>query len=95
MDNNGLQLKQICKAYDARHPVVSDVTLTLSPGQCMVLVGPSGSGKTTLLRLIAGLETADQGAVFINGQDVSALAPKDRDVAMVMQAAPLYPHMTV
>ncbi len=91
----GLQLNQIAKAYDARQPVVSDVTLSLSLGECMALVGPSGSGKTTLLRLIAGLETADQGTVLINGQDVSALGPKERNVSMVMQGAPLYPHMTV
>jgi multiple sugar transport system ATP-binding protein len=95
MDNSGLQLNQISKAYDAGQPVVSDVTFALSSGQCMVLVGPSGSGKTTLLRLIAGLEAMDQGTVYIHGQDVSAQSPQDRNVAMVLQGAPLYPHMTV
>ena len=54
-------MNQISKAYDTGRPVVSDVSLTLSAGECMVLVGPSGSGKTTVLRLVAGLETVDKG----------------------------------
>jgi multiple sugar transport system ATP-binding protein len=61
----------------------------------MVLVGPSGSGKSTALRMLAGLEEIDSGQIFIGDQDVSYLAPKDRDIAMVFQNYALYPHMTV
>jgi multiple sugar transport system ATP-binding protein len=61
----------------------------------MVLVGPSGSGKTTALRMLAGLEEVDAGAVFIGDRDVSDVAPKERDVAMVFQNYALYPYLTV
>jgi len=61
----------------------------------MVLVGPSGCGKSTLLRIIAGLEEATRGRIVIGGKDVTDLAPRDRDIAMVFQSYALYPHMTV
>jgi multiple sugar transport system ATP-binding protein len=61
----------------------------------MVLVGPSGCGKSTTLRMIAGLESISRGSLFIGGQRVNEVAPKDRDIAMVFQAYALYPHMTV
>ena len=61
----------------------------------MVLVGPSGCGKSTLLRMIAGLEEVTAGAVRIGGADVTELAPRHRDIAMVFQSYALYPHMTV
>lgn len=61
----------------------------------LVLLGPSGCGKTTALRCIAGLETPDEGEIYIGDTLVNALDPKDRDVAMVFQSYALYPHMTV
>ena len=61
----------------------------------MVLVGPSGSGKTTALRMLAGLEEVDAGALWIGERDVTDVAPKDRDVAMVFQSYALYPYLTV
>ena len=61
----------------------------------MVLVGPSGCGKSTLLRLIAGLEDVTAGDISIGGRDVTDLAPRERDIAMVFQNYALYPHMTV
>src|SRR5256886_12637703 len=61
----------------------------------MVLGGPSGSGKTTALRMLAGLEEVDAGAILIGGKDVTDLAPKRRDVAMVFQNYALYPYLTV
>src|SRR5438067_5450330 len=61
----------------------------------MVLVGPSGCGKTTLLRMLAGLETASEGRITIGDRDVTKLAPRERDVAMVFQNYALYPHMSV
>ena len=61
----------------------------------LVLLGPSGCGKTTALRCIAGLETPEEGEIYIGDTLVNALDPKDRDVAMVFQSYALYPHMTV
>jgi multiple sugar transport system ATP-binding protein len=61
----------------------------------MVLVGPSGCGKSTLLRTIAGLEQVSVGRVYIDGKDVTDMAPRERDIAMVFQNYALYPHMTV
>src|SRR4051794_41722317 len=61
----------------------------------MVLVGPSGCGKSTLLRMIAGLEEVTEGQISIDGADVTELAPRRRDIAMVFQSYALYPHMSV
>ena len=74
---------------------VDDVSLEIEDGEFLVLVGPSGCGKSTLLRMIAGLEEISDGAIAIGDRDVSDLAPRDRDVAMVFQSYALYPHMTV
>ena len=72
-----------------------DLHLHVGDGEFMVLVGPSGSGKTTALRMLAGLEEVDAGAIWIGDRDVTDVAPKDRDVAMVFQNYALYPHMSV
>ncbi|RLE75592.1 MAG: sugar ABC transporter ATP-binding protein [Thermoprotei archaeon] len=74
---------------------VDRVTFEVKDKEFVVLLGPSGSGKTTTLRIIAGLETPDEGEIYIGGQLVNDLPPKDRDVAMVFQSYALYPHMTV
>ena len=76
-------------------PAVDAFDLEIADGEFMVLVGPSGSGKTTALRMLAGLEEVDAGAVMIGGRDVTDVAPKDRDVAMVFQNYALYPYLTV
>jgi multiple sugar transport system ATP-binding protein len=75
--------------------VVHDITLTIRDQEFMVLVGPSGCGKTTCLRMIAGLEEATDGLVWIGDRVVNGLEPKDRDIAMVFQNYALYPHMNV
>ena len=73
---------------------VDDVSLEIADGEFLVLVGPSGCGKSTLLRMIAGLEEITAGDVYIGDRDVTDLAPRNRDVAMVFQSYALYPHMT-
>ncbi|MEO2020946.1 MAG: ABC transporter ATP-binding protein, partial [Pirellulaceae bacterium] len=74
---------------------VNHIYLHVQDQELVVLVGPSGCGKTTALRLIAGLEEADSGEIFIGGRSVLTIPPKDRDIAMVFQNYALYPHMTV
>ncbi|MBK1787477.1 ABC transporter ATP-binding protein [Prauserella cavernicola] len=74
---------------------VDALDLRVADGEFLVLVGPSGSGKSTALRMLAGLEGCDEGRILIGGDDVTAVHPKDRDIAMVFQNYALYPHMTV
>ena len=75
--------------------VVDDFDLEVADGELVVLVGGSGSGKSTILRMLAGLESVTGGTIRIAGRDVTALPPRQRDVAMVFQDYALYPHMTV
>src|SRR3954464_626264 len=72
-----------------------ELDLVVDEGELFVLLGASGSGKTTALRLVAGLESATEGRILLDGDDVTDLAPAKRDVAMVFQHLALYPHMTV
>jgi multiple sugar transport system ATP-binding protein len=76
-------------------PAVDALDLTIDDGEFLVLVGPSGCGKSTSLRMLAGLEEIDDGRILIGDRDVTDVAPKDRDIAMVFQNYALYPHMTV
>jgi multiple sugar transport system ATP-binding protein len=76
-------------------PAVDKLNLTVNDGEFLVLVGPSGCGKSTSLRMLAGLEEIDSGRILIGDRDVTNVAPKDRDIAMVFQSYALYPHMTV
>ncbi|MBS2963678.1 ABC transporter ATP-binding protein [Actinocrinis puniceicyclus] len=78
-----------------KNPAVDCLNLTIGSGEFMVLLGASGCGKTTALRMLAGLETVDSGAVFIDGVDVTETQPGERDIAMVFQNYALYPQMTV
>lgn len=90
-----LHIRDITKAYGRDARVLRGVTLDVSAGEICTLIGPSGSGKTTLLRLIAGLEVLDGGTIALNDTDIGNVVPQQRDMAMVFQGAPLYPHMTV
>ncbi|MFM9135947.1 MAG: ABC transporter ATP-binding protein, partial [bacterium] len=76
-------------------PAVSHLDLEVREGEFLVLVGPSGCGKSTSLRAVAGLEPVSEGRILIGDRDVTRVAAKDRDVAMVFQNYALYPHMTV
>ncbi len=89
-----VEYENVAKSFGTTQ-ILSDINLIINPGEFSVFVGPSGSGKSTLLRLLAGLESTDSGRTFIGGQEVTRLAPKDRDVAMVFQNYALYPHMSV
>ncbi|MDQ1628471.1 MAG: multiple sugar transport system ATP-binding protein [Actinomycetota bacterium] len=79
----------------AERPAVDKLNIDIEDGEFLVLVGPSGCGKSTSLRMLAGLEEVTDGAIRIGDRDVTNLAPKDRDIAMVFQNYALYPHMTV
>jgi multiple sugar transport system ATP-binding protein len=76
-------------------PAVNELNLTVADGELLVLVGPSGSGKSTALRMLAGLEPLDNGRILIGDRDVSAVRPRDRDIAMVFQNYALYPNLDV
>jgi multiple sugar transport system ATP-binding protein len=76
-------------------PAVDGIDLEIADGEFLVLVGPSGCGKSTTLRMLAGLEEVNSGRILIGDRDITNLAPKDRDIAMVFQNYALYPHMTV
>ena len=89
-----ITLDHVGKAFSGT-TAVDDVSLEIADGEFLVLVGPSGCGKSTLLRLIAGLEEPTSGSIAIGGRDVTELAPRERDIAMVFQSYALYPHMTV
>ena len=90
-----VRLEHVTKRY-GEVTAVDDVTLEVRSGEFFVLVGPSGCGKSTLLRLIAGLEEVTSGTIYIGGERVNHLPPRERDVAMVFESPnyALYPHLT-
>ncbi len=88
-------LRNVSKVYPGGVVAVKDSDLSVESREFLVVVGPSGCGKSTLLRIIAGLEDATTGEVWINNALVNLIPAKDRDIAMVFQNYALYPHMTV
>ena len=87
-------IKQLTKRFGTV-VAVNKVDLEVPDKKFVVLLGPSGCGKTTVLRCIAGLETPEEGKIYIGDRLVNELEPKERDIAMVFQTYALYPHMTV
>ena len=89
-----IEVSHLSKRFH-RHVALDDVSFTVQQGELLALLGPSGSGKTTLLRIIAGLERADSGAVFFDGDDAARRDPRDRGVGFVFQHYALFRHMSV
>ncbi|MBF2046186.1 MAG: ABC transporter ATP-binding protein [Leptolyngbya sp. IPPAS B-1204] len=87
-------LEQICRRFNPT-TAIEAITFEVPDGQFWVLVGPSGCGKSTILRLIAGLDTASSGDIYIGDRLVNQVPARQRDVAMVFQNYALYPHMSV
>ncbi|AKL86242.1 YurJ [Bacillus atrophaeus UCMB-5137] len=91
-----LTFEHIKKTYGSQSNLtVKDFDLEVKDKELLVLVGPSGCGKSTTLRMVAGLESISEGSLYIGGQLVNDMPPKERDIAMVFQNYALYPHMTV
>src|SRR5215471_178100 len=91
---SSVTLRGVRKSFGSTE-VLHGVDVAVEDGEFCVLVGPSGCGKSTLLRMIAGLEEISAGTISIGAKVVNAVAPKERDIAMVFQNYALYPHMSV
>ena len=94
MTAGALTLERITRRF-GEHTAVDNVSLEVPAGQLLALIGASGSGKTTTLRITAGYETPDSGRVVLDGRDITALPPQQRDFGMVFQHYALFPHMPV
>jgi alpha-glucoside transport system ATP-binding protein len=90
-----VSIRKVVKAYEGDVQAVKGIDLEIEDHEFVVLVGPSGCGKSTTLRMIAGLEEITAGEVWIGGDVVNDVPPRDRDIAMVFQNYALYPHMSV
>lgn len=88
-----IAIQKVKRSYGST-PVLKEVNLNVADGEFISLLGPSGCGKSTLLRLIAGLDFPDNGKILVDGKDITGLAARARDIAMVFQNYALYPHMT-
>ena len=88
-------LRHVYKVYEGSVRAVNDFDLNIKDKEFVVFVGPSGCGKSTTLRMIAGLEEITAGQLYIDGELMNDVEPKNRDIAMVFQSYALYPHMTV
>jgi len=90
-----VELKGIKKVYEGGVTAVEDCNVVIEDKEFVVLVGPSGCGKSTTLRMVAGLEDITEGELYIDGELMNDVPPKDRNIAMVFQNYALYPHMSV
>lgn len=91
-----MQIERLTKRYEpGAQPAVNNVSLAIDRQEFFALLGPSGCGKTTLLRLVAGFETADSGAIAIDGADMAGVPPYRRPVNIMFQNYALFPHMNV
>ena len=90
-----VELKSISKVYEGNVRAVDNANIVVEDKEFVVFVGPSGCGKSTTLRMVAGLEDITEGELYIDGELMNDVPPKDRNIAMVFQNYALYPHMTV
>ena len=90
-----VSVRKVVKEYDGGVQAVKGIDLDIADHEFVVLVGPSGCGKSTTLRMVAGLEEITAGEIWIDGDVVNDVPPRDRDIAMVFQNYALYPHMSV
>ncbi|MCX5139253.1 MULTISPECIES: ABC transporter ATP-binding protein [unclassified Streptomyces] len=89
-----ITLNNVSKAYGRSSRAVDRLSLSIDPGEFVVLLGPSGCGKSTVLRMIAGLEDVTEGEILLDGEPANHLTPRERGMAMVFQNFALYPTMT-
>jgi putative spermidine/putrescine transport system ATP-binding protein len=89
-----VELRDLHRHYGAVH-ALDGLDLSLAPGELVVLLGPSGCGKTTALRILAGLDVATSGSVWVGERDITRVSANKRDMGMVFQAYSLFPHLTV
>ena len=87
-------IKNLEKSF-GDNKIINNFNINIEDGEFIVLVGPSGCGKSTLLRMISGLESIDQGEIFLDNKLINNLIPSKREIAMVFQSYALYPHMNV
>lgn len=92
--SRSIALRDVSKRYGPGSLAVERVSLTVEPGEFLVLLGPSGCGKSTVLRMIAGLEDITEGELLLDGEYANHVPPSERDIAMVFQSFALYPNMT-
>lgn len=90
-----LRVESLTKIYDGAVKAVDDVSLSVNRGEIFGLLGGSGCGKSTLLRMLAGFETPTKGKIFLEGQDITNLAPHQRPINMMFQSYALFPHLSV
>jgi multiple sugar transport system ATP-binding protein len=90
-----VKLDRVTKIYDGGVLAVDELSLEVDDGELLVLLGPSGCGKTSILRMIAGLEDATSGDLWLDGQRANDVPTQQRNIAMVFQGGALYPHLTV
>jgi putative spermidine/putrescine transport system ATP-binding protein len=86
-------LRDLNRSFGATK-ALDGLSIEMAPGELVALLGPSGCGKTTALRIVAGFETADTGAVLVDGRDISAMPASKRDMGMVFQSYSLFPNMS-
>ena len=89
----GVVLHSLSRAFGAIR-ALDGLSIEMAPGELVALLGPSGCGKTTALRIVAGFETADTGAVLVDGKDISSVPAARRDMGMVFQSYSLFPNMS-